>query len=208
MATPTSVVCISHTAGAGAAEVAPLVAERLGFRLVDEGIVAAAAARENLSVEDVASVESRRPLVARILREFARGGGSEIAGLVATDAFGSDLDERHRQLIREVVHETAAEGNVVIVSHAASIGLAGRDGLLRVLVTASDRTRARRLSGVDWDPREGERAVKREDEARADYLKRFYDVGRELPTHYDVVVNTDGLGPDEAAAVIVAAARP
>jgi cytidylate kinase len=205
--TPTSVVCIAHTAGALGPDVAAAVGEMLGFRVVDEGIVAAAAARENISVEEVASVEARRSFVSRVLREFARSAGAEAAGLVSPDVFVDDMDEHHRQLIRDVVHETAAAGDVVIVAHGASIALAGRDGLLRVLVTASDRTRARRLAGVDWDPREAKRQLKREDEARADYLKRFYDCEHELPTHYDLVVNTDALEPGEVAAVIVAAAR-
>jgi cytidylate kinase len=94
----------------------------------------------------------------------------------------------------------------VIVSHAASFALTGRD-VLRVLVTASPETRTARLSetkGIDSGA--STRLVKREDAGRADYLKRFYGVERELPTHFDVVVNTDMLDPDQASAVIVAAA--
>jgi cytidylate kinase len=40
----------------------------------------------------------------------------------------------------------------------------------------------------------------------AAYLKTFYDVEREVPTHYDLVVNTEVLDPDEAADVIAGAA--
>jgi cytidylate kinase len=57
------------------------------------------------------------------------------------------------------------------------------------------------------DPREAQRFVEREDMARADYLKRFYDVGRELPTHYDLVVSTDKLSAEQATGIIVAAAQ-
>jgi cytidylate kinase len=45
------------------------------------------------------------------------------------------------------------------------------------------------------------------DQARADYFRAFYGVGRELPTHYDLVVNTDVLGPDQAAEIVVYAAQ-
>ena len=108
-----------------------------------------------------------------------------------------------RDLITNVVHSIAAEGGVVLVAHAASYALAGQD-VLRVLVTGSPETRARRVAadrGVD--ERAAERVVRDEDAGRSDYLKRFYRVVRELPTHYDVVVNTDGLEPDAAAAVLV-----
>jgi len=45
------------------------------------------------------------------------------------------------------------------------------------------------------------------DRNRRDYFQRFYDVAEELPTHYDLVINTEALTPDEAADIIVAAAR-
>ena len=51
------------------------------------------------------------------------------------------------------------------------------------------------------------RFVRDSDAGRADYFQRFYGIERELPTHYDLVVNTEALTPDEAADVIVAAAR-
>jgi len=94
----------------------------------------------------------------------------------------------------------------VIVSHAASFALTGRE-VLRVLVTASDDTRARRVSeATGTEERDGARRISKEDGARADYLKRFYAIDRELPTHFDVVINTDVLTPEKAADVIAVAA--
>jgi cytidylate kinase len=111
-------------------------------------------------------------------------------------------------LIRSVIEETAAAGSSVIVAHAASLALAGREGVLRVLVTASPRTRAQRLaSAAGMDDKQAARAIKQSDAGRADYIKRFYSIGAELPTHYDLVVNTDRLGPEDAARLIVEAAR-
>ena len=53
---------------------------------------------------------------------------------------------------------------------------------------------------------EAEAARKESDREREHYLKRFYSVSEELPTHYDVTVNTDVLLPEVAVATIVAAA--
>jgi cytidylate kinase len=75
------------------------------------------------------------------------------------------------------------------------------------LVTASPETRAGRLAATKGiDLRAGGRLVKQEDAGRADYLKRFHAVERELPTHFDLVVNTDTLTSEQASTVIVAAA--
>jgi cytidylate kinase len=51
------------------------------------------------------------------------------------------------------------------------------------------------------------KAVARGDAGHADYLKRFYDIDSELPTHYDIVIDTDRLDPEAAAELIVSAAR-
>jgi len=50
------------------------------------------------------------------------------------------------------------------------------------------------------------RAVNDSDAGRADYLKRFYGISEELPTHYDLVVNTDAISIEQAAGLISLAA--
>jgi uncharacterized protein len=208
---PCRVVCISHATGAGGEEVGQLVAERLGFLYVDEDIVARAAAKGRVDPGDVADEERRKSLAARLLDAMAHGGGEAWAlgggaPLVAGEEIGSD---ELRALIREAIEQTAARGNVVIVAHAASQALPQGPEMLRVLVTASPDTRARRLSGLEgMDEKQAARAVKDADAGRRDYLKRFYGVGEEQPTHYDIVVNTDVLSPEQTAEVVSRAAAP
>ena len=50
-------------------------------------------------------------------------------------------------------------------------------------------------------------AVATSDAERRDYLMRFYGIKEELPTHYDLVINTEVLTPGQAAAAIVSTAR-
>jgi cytidylate kinase len=187
-------VCISRTMGAGGEEIGGRVANRLGFDYVDEDIVTRAAQRGGVSSEDVADAERRKSVLRRLLTELGTGGGAETYGLAPVA--GGDLPDDMRALIREAIEEVAARGNVVIVAHAASFALAGREDVLRVLVTASPETRASRYGG----------SIKDSDSARADYLRRFYGVDHELPTHYDLVVNTDGVSVERAAELIVLAA--
>jgi cytidylate kinase len=110
-------------------------------------------------------------------------------------------------LIRSVIEQVAAEGSAVILAHAGSLALAGRDHVLRVLVTASPEIRARRVaSACGTSVKQAARAIQRSDAGRADYIKRFYRIGSELPTHYDLVINTDRFSPDHAARLIAEAA--
>ena len=79
--------------------------------------------------------------------------------------------------------------------------------MLRVLVTASPETRARRLAEArTLDLKDARKAITDADTARADYLRRFYGVEAELPTHYDLVVNTDTLSVEQAADLVARAA--
>jgi cytidylate kinase len=52
---------------------------------------------------------------------------------------------------------------------------------------------------------EATRFIKKSDAGRVDYLKRFYGVSVELPIHYDLVINTDALSVEQAAALIAQA---
>jgi len=204
-----AVVCISHAAGAGGEEVGRLVADRLGFLYVNEEIVARAAAKGGLNAADVADEEQRKSLGARVLNAIAQGGGEAWAlgasgPLGSRDELGSDDIQ---SLIRETIEQTAARGKAVIVAHAASYAIGRGDAVLRVLVTASPETRAARVAnGGELDPAGAARAVKESDAGRADYLKRFYDVGEESPVHYDLVLNTDALSLEQAAELISQAA--
>jgi len=102
-----------------------------------------------------------------------------------------------------------AAGDVVLLAHAESQSLAGREHVLRAFVTASPSTRSARLSeSLQVDAKQADSLVKKGDAGRADYLKRFYGIQHELPTHYDIVVNTDNLTTEEAAAAIVSLASP
>jgi len=188
------------------------VADRLGYRYIDEEIVRRAADREGVHEAQVADAEERKSLVRRISLSLAAGGAlSGVSyGPVAAPALGEQpgQEERYRELIIEVIHEVADEGQAVIVSHAASMALARRPGTLRVWVTASPHVRASRLAAdLGLDAKAGEKAMKDSDAARADYFKRFYRVDQELPTHYDLVVNTDVLTPVQATELIAKAAE-
>jgi cytidylate kinase len=204
------VVCISHASGSGGNEVGRLVAERLGFRYVDEELVAHAAAKGGVEAADIADEERRKSWLARVLDDISLGGAEAWAmggyvppGVVGTEPTSDEL----RAFVLEAVEETAARGDVVIVAHAASHAIGAREDALRVLVTASPGTRASRLAEAQsLDEPAAARAVKDADAARADYLKRFHGVGDELPIHYDLVLNTDLLSLEQTAELISSAA--
>jgi cytidylate kinase len=198
------VVCISHATGSDGEEVGRLVAERLGFSYVDEEVIARAAQEGGVDEAAIADAERRKPLFADLL-DFLAGG--ETIGPEPIAPHDDIQSEALRGLIRDAIREVASRGRVVIVAHAASHAIGADERALRVLVTAPADTRARRISdqrGVTGP--EGAKLVKTSDAGRVDYLKRFYGVAQEGPTQYDLVVNTETLSPEYAAALIAEAA--
>jgi len=183
------------------------VADRLGYRYVDDEVIEQAGEWAELAPAFVADAERRKPFMDRTLGRLAE---QPPASRLFAGQTGRSLPTYAdlQVLIKQVIASLADEGSVVIVSHAASFALSGQ-GVLRVLVTASADTRARRLMSTrNIDRRAAERLVKQEDAGRADYLKRFYAIERELPTHFDLVVNTDVLTPERTVDVVVAATGP
>ncbi len=182
-------VCISPTDGSGGEFVGPMVAEALGFHLLNAQIVTRAAEEAGVDPAAVVDAEGRQSLAARLIGRLTDAGPSGAAGFTghaaAVEDAGPDRDAL-RDFIRTVIWEAGERGDSVIVTHAASYALASRSDVLRVLISASPETR---------------------DAGRADYLKRFYGIDSELPTHYDIVIDTGHLDPVAAAELIVSAAR-
>jgi Cytidylate kinase-like family len=200
------VICISRALGAGGEEVGRLVGERLGFVYVDEEIIARAAERGGIDPETVADQERRRSLFAGLL-DYLADSGAVFATPPPTVAWNEPSSEAVRAFIREAIDEVARRGNAVIVAHAASHAIGAGPAGLRVLITASTETRKRHLAEEDGVDESGvAKTIRQSDAARADYLKRFYGIATELPTHYDLVVNTDTLSVEQAADLIVQAA--
>ncbi len=205
------VVCISRLVGAGGEAVGHAVADALGFQLVDEEILQRAADSSGVSVEELTDVEHRTKFIDGLIRNITlAGGASSVMALGAggpIELGGGPDPKSLRELIQTSIHETAERGDVVIVSHGASHALPDSVGVLRVLVTASPETRATRVAQADSiDVKKASKAVADSDVRRAQYLRRFYGVVDERPTHYDLVLNSDTLSFELMSELVVRAA--
>ena len=214
------VVCISRVTAAGGEAIGHAVAERLAFRYVDDEVITLAAEGAGIAPTVVESAEHEQGLFERLMETLV-GPPRDPENLIARRPSGVYYSEEVpppmvvardelRRLIQGAILEIARRGEAVIVAHAASFALARHPDVLRVCVTASADVRLGRL----WLPNklvseeDYAKAIADADRERQRYLARFYDVQEESPTHYDLVINTDRLGMEQAVAAIVAAATP
>ena len=198
------IVTISREYGALSLAVSRRVAERLGYRLVDEQLPVVAAWRLGTSAEVVETVSERpRRYGERVLDQLG-GGVPEAAQPPDTDDF--PVETRHA--IEAAVREEAAAGDAVIVGRAAGAILAGRRDIVRVYLYAPLAWRAARVAqSLAIDEAAARAEIARIDEARRIYAREGYRITSGEAKNYDLVIDTSRFGVDGAADIVVAAVR-
>jgi cytidylate kinase len=187
-----AVVSISQLPGSGGEAVAQRVAEWLDYGLF--GIEA---------MRDIAADPALRSLLAVDLEPAALEAVEARVRLVLGDTPepGADL----RQMAR-VVATLGERGMAVVVGRAASAVLPPAR-TLRVLILDVTPHRVERLAAErGLAVSEAQRVLADEDAARRDLLARL-GIPDEDPTFYDLVINTNRLTVDAAAALVVEAVR-
>lgn len=188
-----TVIAISRSYGAGGRTVGRMVAQRLGIPFYDKSLLASTAERSGLSVQYAASID-----------EKARAAFEQIYTLDQPEPLYSIADRAQR----EVIEQIASEGGCVIVGRRADQVLAGRPDLLRVFITSSVESRAARIAQRDSLTAEKALAqVRRADRERAYYCNSLSSLKWGEAASYDLCLDTQRLGLEGAAEVIVAAAQ-
>ncbi len=206
----TRVISVVRQVGSAGEEVAQSVAQKLGFRYIDYQIIQDAAREAGVSAETVSEAEHTPSLMTRILEALARNPSMPVAAWadpvpLSTSPLITSTD--YRTFVEDVIRDLAAQGNCLIVGHAAQVILKDRHDTLRVLVTGSTQFRVRRvMSGMAVDEKTALKTVEKTDAERVDYFKRFYDTGYLSPWTYDLCINTDHMSPAQAADLIAHAA--
>jgi uncharacterized protein len=194
-------IALSQVDGAGGESIGRDLAQKLGFGYLNEAIVAQVAKDHGVDPAIVIEAERRKSFFIRVAEMAARGGVD-----MAPDPslYVADETDTVLSLIRDTLRDAADRGSVVLVAHAACYACADRSDVLRVGVTAPLPTRASRVaSALGITGKEAAKWLRRSDAGRASYLKRVYGVGRESPTDYDFVLNTERLALDAAAGLIL-----
>ncbi|TAL01967.1 MAG: cytidylate kinase-like family protein, partial [Verrucomicrobia bacterium] len=108
----------------------------------------------------------------------------------------------------ETILKLAELGHVIIVGRAANIITADIRGVFHVRLVAPLEQRVRHAEEFySLSPREARDFCQREDLGRQRYLKKYFKRRVDDPLLYHLTINTGLVSYDQAAALIVAAAR-
>lgn len=201
-----AILTVSRLYGSGGSEVAALTAKLLGWSLLDNTVVDSVAARMGLSVAEVRDREERVPSLVERLTSAMAMGSQEWAGPIA--AAKRPTDEQLIEVTRHIIEEAIARGPVVVVGRGAQAMLAERQDALHVFCYASRkaliaRTMQREGVGVE----EATRLVESTNKERDQWVRLHWERDRRAHENYDLSVNTERLGIEGAAQLIVGAAK-
>jgi cytidylate kinase len=200
------IITISREYGAGGSDVAQRVARTLGWRLVDNEVVDQVAMQAGLPLEEVARKDERAPgFLERLTRALARAAPELFPR--SPERVPEPEEATIVRVTERVVEKLAAGDHVVVVGRAASAVLSQRDALHVKLVAPKPVRIRRAMARLNAGEAEAVQVLEETDAARARYHKQYYGRDWYDATNYHMVLNTEALGLEGTAHLIVERAR-
>lgn len=194
------VVTINEQYGAGAAEVGPRVAERLGVEYVGSRFSSQDLQEAEMAATARAELDSATN---RFLRSFGRTD-------VDSDRANAEDNKLDAELVRENIADiaTMARSGKVIVGRDATVILADTAGALHVHLVAPAPARIDKAAAAYGISREvAAERQEREDRMRTEMSQRLMSWVPADPKRYDLVVDTSAVTTHDAVEQIVASYR-
>ena len=200
-------VTISRQYAAGGSEVAQKVADALEWTVVDNAFIDQIAERSGYAPDYVESLEERLPT---FLERFAQSSALSFPEyLISTPSMIDEPDAiRLARMTRDLVAELGRQDRIVLVGRAAAAVLASEQDAIHVRLVASVEHRIRQaIERLGLPPKEAPRILEDTDLNRERYHQELYGRDWNDAVNYHMVLNTEALGPDGAAELIVTRAR-
>jgi len=201
------VITISRQYLAGASEVAKLIAEELDWTVVDDVFIDEIAERSGYSPEDVQSLEESVP---SFMERFAQSSALSFPEFLVSAPTAIEEPEAVKlaHVTEGLIEELGRRDRIVMVGRAAAAVLARDRNAIHVRLVASLEHRVQiAMRELDASEAEALAAVGERDTNRARYHKEMYGRDWNDPVHYHMVLNTELIGREGAARLVVAHAR-
>lgn len=185
-------ITIAREPGSGGKPIAKLVAEKLGFTLVDEQII-----------EEIAHSTKKRKDVIQGIDEKSRGAIEDIMHSVMNREYVDDL--RYIKELVKVILVYAHKGHCVILGRAGNFITPFAHGL-HVMITAPYHVRVQRA--VDYEGVSEKRAkeiIAEVEKEREDFVKQYFDQDLKKSNAYDLTLNTTYFDIEDSRDIIIKA---
>lgn len=197
------VLTVSREFGSGGGRIAKIVAEHLGWKLLDRELIEAIACSAHVDSRVVTELDERAESWLGRMNRRAMRSAALAAGVVPEDEHCFDPDVM-TQMTQGIVEQAYEAGNCVIVGRGAQCILQQKPDVFHVFIYAPFCERAARLRsrlgrGVNIDER-----IHDVDSERAHYLQQTFGKDWSNPHLYDLMISSHE-DEEETAAVILTA---
>lgn len=197
------VLTVASECGGGGSTIAKMVAETLGWQLLDRELIEAVARTAQVDTDTVGRYDEH---VDSWWHRFNRGGleaAAIYAGVPSADARLFDA-EAVAALTRQVISEAAEAGSCVIVGRGAQCVLRNRADVLHVFIHGPWRERASRVRGRLRSVCNVGELIRLKDQERASYIRTHYGCDWKDPHLYQIIISSH-MGIENVAWLIVEA---
>jgi CMP/dCMP kinase len=199
---PVQLITLSREYGAGGSELGVLLGQKLGWPVLDHGLVRQLAARLRCDEGEVVAMDEHAPSFFERLASAATVTAPE--SRVHSRPWTTDPD-CVAAAAREVLLEAAQHPPVIIVGHGGNCLFCARPEVLRIRVVAPFDLRVQRVARRTGAPSQAAAAdVRRRDADRQHYLQRYYKSDMNDPCSYDLQINTGTVTLEAAAELVIA----
>ncbi|MBO4720202.1 MAG: cytidylate kinase-like family protein [Prevotella sp.] len=202
------VITINRELGSGGRTVGEKLAEKLGVPFYDKALIKALTEKYHLTVEEIEKLKGRShnwwadfKRIVGIGQIFANSSQyymvkmGEEPDLLTTD----EMYKAEKEILKGI----AAEESCVIAGRTAFYILKDQPNRLSVLIQASmDHRIERVMSKQNLSREEAEKAIKKVDKMRENYVNKYTGTSRYDTRNYDLVISMDGKTEDEVAEMI------
>lgn len=172
------VICFSRRIGVGALEIADILADQIGYRVIDREIL-----------EYLANRKGAHPLLEAFVDENSL---SEMED-VFTFLFGvkTYAESEYSRLLFRAIFSFADLGPTIFVGRGAHLILP-RERVLAVRLICSDSFRCARIAGILNIPEsEAHVRLKQLDDEQRRFFHKIYGIQEDSPEEYDITINRD-----------------
>jgi cytidylate kinase len=198
-----AVITISRQFGAGGRTLGERLAERLGYRYVNEDMIKEVARKVKVSSSQIRGFEKEAG--SKLMRFLDKIVSRDFIDRLISDKYGYVDEKGYVSVVRDIIEELYEEENVVIIGRGSQYILKGYENTWHLLLVGDLEHRIRfMMDKYQLTENEAQKAIKRADQIRARFLSFFSD--RELhddALSYDLVLNMKRINMEKAEELVV-----
>jgi cytidylate kinase len=183
------VLTVSGELGSGGIRIAKVVADRLGWRLLDEELIHSIARAAHVDTKVVAGYDERPDSWLRHFHEEAVRGVATLGNLPVCDEDFFDAREM-ADITQRIIEEAHQKGNCVIVGRGSQCLLHAKADTFHLFVYAPLKERIERLKTMLEPGANIPERIHLVEEQRAKFLRQHFGCGRMDPHLYDLMLRT------------------